>query len=111
METGKELLRTELVARTWGNISCRLDSDSFLRIWAEGRFFIPAVSLILSALLVSEIPMFSMKMKRGAQKNTPIYRLRVGFMGVIFVSAVLVWLLGLNWSMAVLLIFLNLLIK
>lgn len=82
------------------------DSDSFLRIWAEGRFFIPAVSLILSALLVSEIPMFSMKMKRGAQKNTPIYRLRVGFMGVIFVSAVLVWLLGLNWSMAVLLIFL-----
>ena len=30
VETGKELLRTELVARTWGNISCRLDSDSFL---------------------------------------------------------------------------------
>lgn len=30
VETGRELLRTELVARTWGNISCRLDSDSFL---------------------------------------------------------------------------------
>lgn len=30
VETGKELLRTGLVARTWGNISCRLDADNFV---------------------------------------------------------------------------------
>lgn len=29
VETGKELLRKDLVARTWGNISCRLDHDRF----------------------------------------------------------------------------------
>ena len=81
------------------------DPDSFLTRWAHGKVFIPLLSIILSALLVSDIPMFSMKIKRGAQKNTPIYRLRVAFMGVICVSAVLTWLLGLNWSMAVLLIF------
>ena len=28
--TGKELLQEELVARTWGNISCRLDSSHCL---------------------------------------------------------------------------------
>ncbi len=29
-DTGRELLGTGLVARTWGNVSCRLDGDSFL---------------------------------------------------------------------------------
>ena len=28
--TGRELLKTGLVARTWGNVSCRLDKNSFL---------------------------------------------------------------------------------
>lgn len=30
VETGHELLRERLVARTWGNISCRLEGDRFL---------------------------------------------------------------------------------
>lgn len=30
VETGRELLKTGLVARTWGNVSCRLDADSFV---------------------------------------------------------------------------------
>lgn len=29
-DTGRELLKTGLVARTWGNVSCRLDKSSFL---------------------------------------------------------------------------------
>ncbi len=29
-DTGRELLGTGLVARTWGNVSCRLNADSFL---------------------------------------------------------------------------------
>ena len=29
-DTGRELLRTGLVARTWGNVSCRLDREHFL---------------------------------------------------------------------------------
>lgn len=30
VETGKQLLASKLVARTWGNISCRLDENRFL---------------------------------------------------------------------------------
>ena len=30
VDTGRELLKTGLVARTWGNVSCRLDADSFV---------------------------------------------------------------------------------
>ena len=63
------------------------------------------VSAILSVLMVSELPMFSMKIKKGTQKNTPLYRMRISFVGATAVSAVLVLLLGLNWSMIVLLVF------
>lgn len=82
------------------------DSDSFLTVWASGRIFIPLVSVILSALMVCELPMFSMKVRKGSQKNTPLYRMRISFIGTMVVSAVLVLLLGLNWSMIVLLVFL-----
>ncbi len=30
VDTGRELLQSGLVARTWGNVSCRLDVDSFV---------------------------------------------------------------------------------
>lgn len=30
VDTGKQLLKTALVARTWGNISCRLDSETIV---------------------------------------------------------------------------------
>lgn len=81
------------------------DPESILTRWASGHVFIPVLAVVLCALLVSNIQMFSMKFKKGMQKNTPVYRLRVCFMGVVVVSAILVWILGLNWSMAVFLIF------
>ena len=81
------------------------DSDSFLTVWASGRIFIPLVSVMLSALMVCELPMFSMKVRKGSQKNTPLYRMRISFIGTMVVSAVLVLLLGLNRSMIVLLVF------
>ena len=76
-------------------------TDSFLTGWAHGNIFIPVLSVILSALLVSEIPMFSMKFKKGTSKDSPIYRQRVSFIGVVVVSAILVLTMGLNWSMTV----------
>lgn len=81
------------------------DQNSFLTVWASGKVFVPLVSAILSVLMVSELPMFSMKIKKGTQKNTPLYRMRISFVGATAVSAVLVLLLGLNWSMIVLLVF------
>lgn len=81
------------------------DTSSVLHSWASSKFFIPAASVILSLLLVSEIPMFSMKFKKKAKPGTPIHRQRVSFLGVVFVSTIMTVLLGLNWSFIVLLSF------
>ena len=83
------------------------DPDSVLHTWATARYFIPVGSILLSLLLVSEIPMFSMKFKKNIKPGTPIHKQRIGFAGVIFVSVVLVILLGLNWSMIILLTFVS----
>jgi len=83
------------------------DPTSVLFRWATSDFFIPAASVVLSLLLVSEIPMFSMKFKKNIKPGTPIHKQRIGFAGVIFVATVLVILLGLNWSMIVLLVFVS----
>lgn len=83
------------------------DTSSVLYSWMTGEFFIPVASILLSLLLVSEIPMFSMKFKKNIKPGTPIHKQRIGFAGVIFVSIVLVTLLGLNWSMIILLTFIS----
>jgi len=83
------------------------DPNSILQAWASTKFFIPAGSLILAFLLVSEIPMFSMKFKKNLKRGTPIHKERVAFAGVIFVACLLVLLLGLNWSFIILLVFIS----
>lgn len=81
------------------------DPGSVLHSWASTAYFIPAASVVLSILLVSEIPMFSMKFKKKAKRGTPIHRQRVSFFGVIFVAVILTFLLGLNWSFIILVSF------
>ena len=71
------------------------------------RYIMIIAPVVLAILLVSEIPMFSMKFKKNIKRGTPIHRQRVAFAGVIFVSCVLVLLLGLNWSFIVLLVFVS----
>ncbi|MBQ8811441.1 MAG: CDP-diacylglycerol--serine O-phosphatidyltransferase [Bacteroidales bacterium] len=83
------------------------DPTSVLYNWAASRFFIPAISVFLSLLLISEIPMFSMKFKKNIKAGTPIHKQRVGFAGVIFVAVLLTILLGLNWSFIILLTFVS----
>lgn len=83
------------------------DITSILYSWAATELFIPIGSIVLSGLLVSEIPMFSMKFKKNIKPGTPIHKQRVAFAGVIFVACVLVLLLGLNWSFIVLLTFVS----
>lgn len=83
------------------------DTSSILYAWASTRFFVPVASLILSALLISEIPMFSMKFKKKMIAGTPIHKQRVSFAAIIFVSIILTILLGLNWSFIVLLTFVS----
>lgn len=65
------------------------------------RYIMIIAPVVLAILLVSEIPMFSMKFKKGSEYN----RLRLCFIGVIAASAVAILVLKINWSYVVLLTF------
>ncbi|MCQ2175730.1 MAG: CDP-diacylglycerol--serine O-phosphatidyltransferase [Bacteroidales bacterium] len=73
------------------------EPDSFLSAWASGLVFIPLLSVILCALLVCEIPMFSMKFKRGQDKV--LLRKRIYFAINVLLIVGIVVALGLNWSL------------
>lgn len=79
--------------------------DSMMAEWPSKPLFIIISTTVMCALMVSRIPMFSMKMKKGVKAESPIYRMRIAFIGVVCVCLVLVALLGLNWSMVILLSF------
>lgn len=79
--------------------------ESTMYLWADCRFFIPAVSFILSMLLISEIPMFSIKFKKGMKQDTTIFRMRIAFICAIAAASIVVAVLGLKWSLIVLLSF------
>lgn len=102
-------LATPACAMICGSFAYYISNDpgSVLYGWASNRFFIPAGSLALCFLLVSEIPMFSMKFKKNVKAGTPIHKQRIGFAGVITVICVLTLLLGLNWSFIILLTFVS----
>ena len=80
------------------------DMQTFLATWASGYVFIPVLSVVLSALLVSEVPMFSMKFSR--EDDSLVVRKRIAFAVNVLLCIAIVWSLGLNWSLAVLLGFL-----
>ena len=75
---------------------------SFLAAWCAGPVFVPVLSVCLSALLVSEIPMFSLKFHKGDPQVLKTKRIALAFLvlGAILVVA----LLRLNWSLAAVLI-------
>ena len=62
---------------------------------------IPVASVVLALLLVSEIPMFSFKIKKGSEYN----RIRVYFLAIVAAFAVATFILKINWSYIVLLTF------
>jgi hypothetical protein len=72
--------------------------------WAKTAWFIPVMSLILCGLLVSEIPMFSMKFKKSSV-GTAAHKQRIAFLGIALASCIVIPILGLNWAMIPLLIF------
>ncbi len=77
------------------------DPSTFLATWCAGPVFVPVLSIGLSALLLSEIPMFSLKFhKDDAQvlKNK-----RMAFAFLVLAAILVVVLCGLKWSLIVLL--------
>lgn len=81
------------------------DQNTFLAAWAAGYLFIPLLAVILSVLLVTEIPMFSLKISKGQKSDGVTSRKRIAFLVNVAVIAAIVASLGLNWSLGVLLTF------
>lgn len=76
---------------------------SWLATWASGNFFIPVLSVILSFLLVSEIPMFSIKFSKDDSKT--LKQKRICFLINCVLCIAIVAVFGLHWSLATLMIF------
>ena len=68
--------------------------------WAGSPWFLPAVALVLGILLVTEIPMFSLKFHKGTPMVERWKRISILTIAVILAVAVLV--AGWHWSLAIL---------
>ena len=67
----------------------------------QNHYFIPIAAVILSLLLVSEIPMISIKFKKGSAYN----KVRVIFLMICAIFAVACLVLKIHWSFIPLMIF------
>jgi CDP-diacylglycerol--serine O-phosphatidyltransferase len=85
--------------------ACKSDAADFL---VATPWFLPVLAVVLGLLLVSEIPMFGMKVAPG---HKLLDAKRIVFLGFVVVAAVFVAVAGLNWSLAVLLVFVFYLIE
>lgn len=80
--------------------------DSAFSAAFQGLWAIPALSIALALLLVSEIPMFSMKIHKGEGMNRDM-KLRIVFIGTMVCSFAMVAVAGLNWSLCVFISFIG----
>jgi CDP-diacylglycerol---serine O-phosphatidyltransferase len=74
------------------------DSDGMLAQWSAGPVFIPVLSLVFCYLLVSEIPMFSMKFGTGDKTSGWEMFKRLSFLAVAVLTIVVVIVCHLHWS-------------
>lgn len=77
----------------------QLHPETWLASVCAGPYLIPLLSIILSALLVCEIPMFSLKSGKHADKKTKA--LQMSFLELSIVAVAVTGATGSNWSMAV----------
>ena len=79
------------------------EPGSFLEQWAGSAWFLPVIAIALGLLLVSEIPMFGMKVAKG---HKLLDGKRITFLILSAISLVAVIAFRMNWSLAVLAVFL-----
>lgn len=82
----------------------QFDINNIVGVFTESRWMIPVGAAILSLLLVSEIPMFSMKFKKDASSD--VKWLRITFLALAGVAVAVTLIIGQHFSHAVLFIFL-----
>lgn len=95
---------TPTSAMLCGSLCCfmALQPGTFLDPWAGTVWFIPALAVVLGLLLVSEIPMFGMKVKKG---NRLLDAKRIVFLLMSLAFIVLTFVFKAHFSLAVLLVF------
>lgn len=96
-------LPTPAAALLAGSICHFVASDpaSFLASWCAGQVFVPAFSVCISALLLSEIPMFSLKFHKHDSQT--LKNKRMAFAFLVLAAILVVSICGLKWSLIVLL--------
>lgn len=97
-------LPTPAAAMICGSLAYYVWNEPFtvLAQWCGTLWFVPAVAVVLSALLVCEVPMFSLK----PAKEDPVAGFkRTAFFSIVVIIAVMVAVLRFNWSMTVLMTF------
>ncbi|MBO4446923.1 MAG: CDP-diacylglycerol--serine O-phosphatidyltransferase [Bacteroidales bacterium] len=77
---------------------------SFLAFWCAGQIFLPLLTAALCALLVCELPMFSMKLGTGSADKTLKWK-RIIFAVLVVLVVIFTFATGQNWSLAVFLSF------
>ena len=85
-------------------VIAHLDINNIAGVFTQSTWMIPVASVILSLLLVSDIPMFSMKFKKDIAAD--IKWMRISFVAVSVVALAATLILGQHFSHAVLFIFL-----
>ena len=82
---------------------------SFLADWCAGPVFIPVLSICLSVLLLSEIPMFSFKFHKDDSSTLKIKRAALA--GFVLAAVLVCVFCRLNWSAVILLTFVCYILK
>ena len=85
-----------------------LTTDSWLNAWAGSPWFLPVLALILGLLLVSEIPMFGMKVAPG---HKLLDAKRIVFLTLALAGIILALVLWQDICLAILLVFVIYLIE
>ncbi len=99
-------LATPAAALLLGSFVCFMqqtgDSELFVRLWdwPNVRVYVPVAVIVVSALLVCDLPMFAFKIKRGGS----LFRggeaiMRIVFLALVLVCAVLVAVFRLHFSL------------
>ena len=93
-------LPTPSCAIICGSLCSFIYSEQFSGIsgWAASPYIIPAIAVVLSLLLVSEIPMFSMKGSKEG-KDTVLSFKRIAFLTIVVLIAIAVFVAGLHWTL------------
>lgn len=86
------------------SLAARYSGSGFAAICCS-TWFLPLISIILSALLISEIPMFSMKFGKLTRQDRKAQIIRGIFLAITAVSALLVIAAHAHWSLIPLAVF------